>query len=186
MALETRTEDSFKPVATFPQVALWVASPDDTVPIGHLSAMTPVPEAPRVASIPVTLPSKKSTGDDIRALPKEVLHLQGEMNRIMGWLLTTRASMDACQRKEVSNFQMALYQNEAQTTEIIREAEAVHATAVRETKANCVNIIQHAEGKCARTIREVKTVSTEHACTLQQAHRDSMEDLEREAIEEDE
>ena len=107
-------------------------------------------------------------------------------NRIIRQLLTTRESMDAHRRKEVSDFQMDLHQNKAQMTEIIREAEAVHATAVREVKAHCANIIQDAKATCARTIREVETASTEHAHTLQQAHRDSMEGLEREAIEEEE
>ena len=186
IALEARMEDSSKLVATFPQVSPWVALPDDTKPIGHSSPMTLVLEASGVASIPATLPSKTSTGDDIGTLPKEVLHLQGEMNRIMGWLLTTGASMDAHWRKEVSNFQSALHQNEVWTTEIIGEAEAVYATAIREAKAHCGYIIQDTEATCTRTIREAETASTEHAHTLQQAHRDSMEGLEREAIEEEE
>ena len=163
-ALEARTEDSSKPVATFPQVSLWVALPDNIELIGHSSPTTPTPEAPGVAGIPAALPSKTSTGDDMGALPKEVLCLQGEMNRIMGWLLTTRVSMDACQRKEVSDFQMALHQNKAWTTKFMREAEAVCTTAIREVKAHCANIIQDAEATCARTIREVETASTEHTC----------------------
>ena len=70
-------EDSSKPVATFPQASLWAALPDDIEPISHLSPMTPALEAPRAASTPATLPSKTSTGDDMGALPEEVLHLQG-------------------------------------------------------------------------------------------------------------
>ena len=57
VALDARTEDSSKPVATFPQVSLQVALPDDTKPIVYSSPMTPVLEAPGVASIPATLPS---------------------------------------------------------------------------------------------------------------------------------
>ena len=182
-ALEARMADSSKSVVTSLQVSLWVALPDGIMPIGHSSPMTPVLEAPRVASIPAT---KTSTGDDMGTLPKEVLHLQGEINRIMGWLLITRASMDAHQIKEVSDFQMALHQNEALTTEIIREAEAVCATAVREVKTHCAYIIQDAKATFARTIREVETASTEHTHALQVAHRDSMEGLEREAIKEEE
>ena len=83
----------------------------------------------------------------------------------MGQLLTTRASMDAHQRKEVCDFQMALHQMRPKPTKIIREAEAVHATAIREAKAHCANIIQDAETTCARTIREAETSSTEHAYT---------------------
>ena len=61
----------------------------------------------------------------------------------------------------------------------------MHATAIREAKAYCANIIQDAEATCSRTIREAETASTEHAHVLQQAHRDSMEGLKREAIEEE-
>ena len=86
-------EDSSKSVSTFPQASLWAALPDDTMPISCSSPTTPVPETPGVVSIPATLPFKTSTGDDTGALPKEVLHLQGEMNKIMGQLLMTRASM---------------------------------------------------------------------------------------------
>ena len=100
-------------MALSPQASPWVALPDDTMPISHSSPMIPVMEAPKVAIIPATPSSKTSTGDDMGIHPEEVLHLQGEMNRIMGQLLTTRASMDAHQRQEVSNFQMALHQNEA-------------------------------------------------------------------------
>ena len=131
----TRRDDSSKLVATFLQASRWVALPDDTMPISHSSPTTPALETPGAASIPATLPSKTPTEDDNGTLLKEVLHLQGEMNRIIGWLLTTRASMDAHQRKEVSDFQMALHQNEAQMTEAIREAEAMHAAAIRKEKA---------------------------------------------------
>ena len=88
-------------------------------------------------------------------------------------------------RGKVSDFQTALHQNESQTTKIIREAEAVCKTAIREAKTHCANIIQDAKSTCARTIREAETASTEHASTLQQTPRDSMEGQERKAIEEE-
>ena len=128
---------------------------EDTMPISHSFTATLMPETPRAASVPTTLPSKKYTGDDTGALPKNVLYLQGEMNRIMGQLLMTRASMDAHQRK-VFDCQMAFHQKEAQTTVAIKEAEAVHAAAVREVKACCTNIIQDAEATCATTIRKAE------------------------------
>ena len=114
------------------------------------------------------------------------MHLQGEMNRIMGQLLMNKASMDAHQRKEVSDFQMALCHNKAQTTKIIREAETVHAAAIREVKACCTSLIHNAEATCTSTIRKAETTCMECTCALQQAHRDSIEDLEREIIEEEE
>ena len=51
-ALEARMEDSSKLVVTSPQASPWAALPDDTLPIGHLSPMTPVPEVPRVGQHP--------------------------------------------------------------------------------------------------------------------------------------
>ena len=83
-ALEAKREDSSKPVATFPQESLWAASPDDTMPIDHSSTTPPDLEAPSAASIPAIWPSKTSTGMTWAPSPKRYLHLQGEMNRIMG------------------------------------------------------------------------------------------------------
>ena len=48
----------------------------------------------------------------------------------MGHLLTTKASMDACHRKQVLDFETTFHQNEAETTEAIKEARAHCATAV--------------------------------------------------------
>ena len=162
-ALEARMEDSSKLVATF-------LRPHHGQPclmtLCLFATHPPWPQQWKLLGRPASLPhclTKTSTGDDIGTLPEEVLHLQVEMNRIMGQLLTTRVSMDAHQRKEVSNFQMALHQNEAQTTKIIKEAETVCATTIREAKAHCANIIQDAEATCARTIREAETASTKHA-----------------------
>ena len=82
----------------------------------------------------------------------------------MGQLLTTRASMDSCQRRLVSNTKTTLHQNETKT-----------AIAINEEKAHC-----------AATIREAEATSVDHACTLQQSLGESMQDLEHEAIEKEE
>ena len=99
-----KMEDSSMPVATSSQASPWVAMPEDTVPIS---------QAPEVASTPTSLPTKTPTGADTDVLPAEVIQLQEEMNMAMGWLITTRASMDAHCRKQVFNFEMAFCQNEA-------------------------------------------------------------------------
>ena len=117
-----RAEDSSKPVATSSPVSPWVATPDDTEPIN---------QTPKVVCAPTTLPTK-TPGADIGTLPKEVILLQEEMNRTMGCLLITRSSLDAHQRKQVSDFETALHQNEAKTTEAIREAKAHGGAAIRE------------------------------------------------------
>ena len=102
---------------------------DDTVPSSNLSPTILVPETPEPASIPTAPLSKTANGTDTGALPNEVLHLQGEMNRAIGWLLMTRVSMDAHHRKQVLDTEAAFHQNKAQTTEVIRKAKA-HCAAM--------------------------------------------------------
>ena len=46
------------------------------------------------------------------------------MNTVIGWLLTTRASMDDCQRRLVLDTETAFHQNEARTAKAIKEARA--------------------------------------------------------------
>ena len=113
-----------KPVATYQLVSPQADMLEDTVPSSHSSPTTLAPETSKVASVPTILASKTSTRDDTGALPDEVLHLQGEMNTAMGQLFMTRASMDACHRKWVSDTEAAFHENKAQTTEAIWEAKA--------------------------------------------------------------
>ena len=56
------------------------------------------------------------------------------MNAAMGWLLTTRAPIDSCQRRQVSHTETTPHQNEAKT-----------ATAIKEAKAHCTAAIREAE-----------------------------------------
>ena len=122
----------------------------------------------------------------------------------MGWLLTTRASMDAHHRKQVSDTEAAFCKNEAKATETIRkakaccvaviwEAEAASAVTIWEAEAACSVTIQEAEAAwsaairkveaaCAAAIREAETTCADCSNTLQQMHRDSMQGLERDAI----
>ena len=59
------------------------------------------------------------------------------------------------------------------------------AAAVREVKAHCTTAIWDAEATCAATIREVETACVKHAHILQQSHREHMQELERDANEEE-
>ena len=93
------------------------------------------------------------------------------MNIARGWLLTTRASMDSCQRRLVSNTKTALHQNEAKSTKAMKEA-----------KAHCTTVIWDAEAMCAVTSREEETTCAGHAHTLQQSLGESIQDLECKAI----
>ena len=104
--------------------------PDDTIPISHLPSQTLALETPKVVSVPAAPPSKTYPGTDMGTLSDEVLQLQGEMNRAMGQLLTTRVSIDAHCRKQVSDTKTAFHQNKAQTTKVIKEVRACYATAI--------------------------------------------------------
>ena len=113
----------------------------------------------------------------------------------MEQLLTTKASIDTHHRKQVSDIKTAFHQDKAQTAEAIkqagahcttaiREAEAMHAAAIREAEACCVTAIREAQTTCAAAIREGEAACVDHADTLQQLQSDSMQGIEREAIEE--
>ena len=190
MALEapspSKAEDSSKPVATSSQASLCVAMPDITKPINQTL---------KVACTPTTLPAK-IPGADTNALHGNVILLQVEMNRAMGNLLTTRSSLDAHQQKQVSDFEMALHQNNAEATEAIRKAkahcratirevEAHHTTHIREAEANCASVIMEAEACCTADIRRAKSCCAEHAHSTQQLHAEGMQHLETEAMEEE-
>ena len=96
--------------ATSLQASLWADMANDAIPISHLPSPTPASETPKVASVPTAPQSKTHLGANSGALPDEVLPLQGKMNMAMGWILTTRASMDTCYRRLVSNTQTAFCQ----------------------------------------------------------------------------
>ena len=89
----------------------------------------------------------------------------------MGWLLTTRASMDSCQRRLVSETKTALHQNEDKAAE-----------AIKESKAHCAATIWDAEAMYTVTIREAETACVGHTHSLQQSLSESIQDLEHEAI----
>ena len=105
-----------KPVATSQLVSPQADMLDGTVSSSHSSTATLVLETPEVVSVPTTPSCKRPTGIDMGSLSDEVLWLQGEMNRAMGWLLSIRASIDTCHRKLVSHMETTFHQNEAQTT----------------------------------------------------------------------
>ena len=110
----TTAEDSSKPAAASTQASPWVAMPDNTMPVS---------QTPKVANTPATPPTR-TPGTDMGTFPKEVILLQGEMNRAVVCLLMTRVSIDTHWRKQVWDFEMVIHQNEAKATEAIREMKA--------------------------------------------------------------
>ena len=119
----------------------------------------------------------------------------------------TRLSLAASQRKQVSDFETTLHQNEAKATKAIREAkthceaairevEACCTTHIREAEAYCTTHIRQAETHCATTITEVEACCAtdireeepccaDHAHSIQQLHAEGMQCLETEAMEEE-
>ena len=85
-------------------------------------------------------------------------------------LLMTRSSLDACQWKQVLDFEMALHQNEAEVIKAIKEAKAHCGATIREAETCCTADIRKAESHCAV-----------HAHSIQQSHAKDMQCLEMEA-----
>ena len=90
------------------------------------------------------------------ALPNEVIILQQEMDNSLGHLLMIRASVDAHQRKPVSDFKTAIHQNEAEATEAIEEVKAHGGAAIGEVETHCATTVREAEGHCTTSITEVE------------------------------
>ena len=124
-------------------------------------------------SLPVQTPRPSGAAPSL-----DVIQLQEETHRALGCLLVTRSSINACQRKQVSDFGMALCQNESETTEAINQAKALcaqtirnaeacqtvliceaevwHTTCNKEAEANCACTITEAENHCSTAIREAE------------------------------
>ena len=121
----------------------------------------PIEQTPKVVCTPTTLPARTPRADT-GTLPKHVILLQEVINRTMGHLLMTRSSLDACQWKQVSDFEMALCLNEAEATEAIRDAKAHCGTTIRETEACCTTHIREAKAHHTTHIREAENDFTSH------------------------
>ena len=130
----------------------------------------PLDQTPEAVSAPITLPTK-IPGADTSIFPENVILFQEEMNRTMGHLLMMRSSLDTHRWKQVSDFKMALHQNEAGATEAIREAkahcgatigkvEAHHNTHIRKAKAHHATLIREAEANCTSNVGEAEAICT--------------------------
>ena len=106
-SLPLKLEDSVKLVDTSSQVSI----PDDV----DMDDPT-LEEINASSSRPVGTP--EGSGD---APPLDVTQLQEEDNKAMGCLLAMKSTIDAHQRKEVSDFGMVLCHNESEVTEAIKQ-----------------------------------------------------------------
>ena len=152
-------------------------------------------------------PPVKTPGPSGEAPFLYISWLQEEANKALGHLLTTRSSTDTHWRKHVSDFGMALCQNESEITKAIKEAKAFcawtirdaeacwavliskakvwHATCIKEAGANCAHTLAEAETHCSTAIREAESQGASQAHSIQQLHAKDIQHLEAEAIEEE-
>ena len=100
-------ESSTKPVDTSSQVSPQASVPEDELTLEEIS------------------PPVKTLGLGDGALPRDVAQLQEEVGKALGHLLVTKSSFNARQRKQVFDFEIALCQNESETTEAIKEAKTL-------------------------------------------------------------
>ena len=116
----------------------------------------------------------KSQGPAVMPLPPDVAHLCKEANKALEDLLAVKSSIDAQWWKLVSEFSMALHQNNSEAMESIKEVKAI-----------CAHSIQEAENCCSVAIREVEAQRVSQAISLQQSHHKIVQCLEEESFEEE-
>ena len=107
------------------------------------------------------------------APPPDMAHLWEEANKALGDLLVIKSPIDAHQWKLISEFSMALCQNDSEATESAKEAKAI-----------CNHSFQEAETHCSRAIREVEAQRASQAGSIQQSHYKAIQHLKEESIEE--
>ena len=100
----------------------------------------------------------KHQGPAVMPLPRMWAHLWKKANKALGGLLAIKSSIDTLQQKLISEFGMALWQNNSETTESIKEAKAI-----------CAHSIQEAEDYCSVAIREAEAQRVSQAISLQQS-----------------
>ena len=89
------------------------------------------------------------------------------MNAALEWLLTTRDSLDSCHRELMLNAKLAMWMNEAQAAEAIKEAMMSHAAKIKKADVCHTSVM-----------KEEDVHHTTNACVLQQTHQEGMMALE--------
>ena len=160
MPLPTKPEDFPKPVDTSSKVS----TPDDAE-----MEDTSLEEIPAFSSLTVEPPGP--IGD---TPPPDAAHLWEEANKALGDLLAVKSSLDTHQQKLVSEFSMALHENDSKAME-----------SIKEERATCTHSIQEAEDCCSTTIREAEIQRASQAISIQQSHHKAVQHLKEESIEEE-
>ena len=129
--LPTKLEDFPWPVDTSSQVS----APDD-------AEMEDV----SLEGIPTaSSPTAKTPEPSSDAPPLDMAHLWEEANNTLGDLLAIKSSIDTHWLKLVSEFGMALCQNDSETAESMKEAKAICTHTIQEAKTHCSTAIKEAE-----------------------------------------
>ena len=156
--LPTKLEDFPKPVDRSSQVStLDAAEMEDTSLEEIPTPSSPTAEAPGLSGHPP---------------PTYAAHLWEEANKALGDLLMVKSSIHTHWQKLVSEFRMALHQNNSEAMESIKEVKAI-----------CAQSVQEAENCCSVTIREAEAQRVSQAISLQQSHHKTVQHLEEESIE---
>ena len=87
----------------------------------------------------------KTPGPSSEAPSLDVTQLQEETNKALGHLLATKSSIDTHWRKQVSDFGMALCQNESEVTKAIKEAKALCVCTIRNAETCWTVLISEAK-----------------------------------------
>ena len=158
--LPTKLEDFPKPVDTSSQVSTLNTAEMENPSLEEISTpSSPTAEAP------------EPSGD---MPPTDVAHLQEEANKALGDLLMVKSSINACWQKLVSEFSMAIHENNSETMESVKEAKAI-----------CTHSIQEVENCCSVAIREAEAQRASQAVPIQQSHQRAVQHLEEESIKEE-
>ena len=129
--LPTKLEDFPWPVGTSSQVS----APNATEMENASLEEVPAPSSPTVEAL-------GPCGD---TPPPDAAHLWEEANKALGDLLVIKSSTDAHWQKLISEFGMALHQNDSEAME-----------SAKEVKAICTHSIQEAETCCSIAIRKAE------------------------------
>ena len=132
-------------------VVVLLLKPGDPAKLVDTSSQVSAPEDaemddPKLEEIHVSLPPLVETSGPSWKNPSvDVAQLQEEVNKALDHLLATRSSLDARQRKQVSDFGMVLCLIESKTTEAIKEAKALCAHTIWDAEAHWIVLISEAK-----------------------------------------
>ena len=91
-------------------------------------------------------PTAEAPGPSGDAPPIDVAHLWEEANKALGDLLAVKSSLNAHWQKLVSEFSMALHENDSEAMGSIKEAKAVCTHSIEEAE-DCL-FCSHQGGRC--------------------------------------